>query len=513
MAKIAGVDLGTTFSAISYLNDMGRPEIIPNVDGERIMHSASYFTKDGRVLVGAEAVRSRYEDTSRSVRWIKKHMGDAEHRTSIDGKKYAPAELAALILKKLRQDAAPQVGEVTDVVISIPANFGEVARKATMDAGKIAGLNVVGIVNEPTAAALYYAITHEIGGRVMVFDLGGGTFDVSIAKVAGKDIEIVASSGDRDLGGTNFDQKLVEFFETKYREETGGKLYSTQEERAEFEDYAEETKKSLSKKETVAFRLKGENGTVRGEITQSEFESLISSHLARIEMLIETVLDEAGIEASDVEKVLLAGGSSRIPAVQKLLKDMFGYEPTLAGNVDECVSLGASLYAGLRLLEENPSKVSAGQVGALGAIKVGEVCNASYGTTCLGQDDVLQKTVLKNDILIKKNSKIPCEVSRTYYTIRPNQEVVEGNVTQGESSDPDLVTKIATGKLKLPAGLPQESPIEVTYSYDKDQRMNCVFEHKDSRKKLVINCDIAGGTSTSETVEDKQAKLDDFTIE
>jgi len=513
MAKIAGIDLGTTFSAISHLNDMGRPEVIPNVDGERIMHSAVYFSEGGNVQVGVEAVRSRCEDVTRSVRWIKARMGDADHRTSIDGKDHTPAELSALILKKLHQDAIPQVGEVTDIVISIPANFGEVARKATMDAGKIAGLNVVGLVNEPTAAAFYYAITNEIGGRVMVFDLGGGTFDVSIANVAGKDIDIVASSGDRDLGGSQFDQKLLEYFEKKYKEETGGNLYSTLEERAEFEDYAEETKKSLSKKETVKFRLKGEEGTVRGEITRSEFESLISSDIARIEMLIETVLDEAEIEASDVEKVLLAGGSSRIPAVQRLLKEMFGYDPTLAGNVDECVSLGAALYAGIRLLEENPSKVSAGQAGALGDIKVGEVCNASYGTHCLGRDDVMEKVVLKNDILIKKNSKIPCEVSRTYSTVRPNQEVVEGNVTQGESSDPDLVAKIATGKLQLPDGLPEGTPIDVTYSYDKDQRMKCVFEHKESRKKLVIDLDIESGTSTSETVEDQQAKIEDLIID
>ncbi len=513
MAKIAGIDLGTTFSAIAHLNEMGRPEVIPNVDGDRIMHSAVYFSEGGNVQVGAEAVRSRYEDDSRSVRWIKARMGDADHRTSIDGKEHTPAELSALILKKLHQDAIPQVGEVTDVVISIPANFGEVARKATMDAGKIAGLNVVGLVNEPTAAAFYYAITNEIAGRVMVFDLGGGTFDVSVANVAGKDIDIVASSGDRDLGGSQFDQKLLEYFDKKYKEETGGKLYRTPEERAEFEDYAEETKKSLSKKETVKFRLKGEEGTVSGEITRSEFESLISSDIARIEMLIETVLDEAKFEASDVEKVLLAGGSSRIPAVRRLLKEMFGYEPTLAGNVDECVCLGAALYAGIRLLEEEPSKVTDGQAGALKDIKVGEVCNASYGTHCFAHDDVIGKTVLKNDILIKKSSKIPCEVSRTYFTVRPNQEVVEGNVTQGESSDPDFAPKIATGKLQLPAGLPEGSPIDVTYSYDKDQRMSCVFEHKESRKKLVINLDIESGTSTSERVEDKQAKMEDFTIE
>ena len=271
MSRICGIHLGNSFASMAHLNDMGRPEIIPNTDGERRIPAAVYFSHDDRVFVGSEAVRISYGDASRVVRWIQRHMGDADYCTSIDGKKYAPAELASFILKKLHQDAVPQVGEVTDVVISVPANFGEVARKATMDAGKIAGLNVVGIVNEPTAAALYYAITHEIGGRVMVFDLGGGTFDVSIVNVAGKDIEMVASSGDRDLGGSNFDQKLVEFFETKYREETGSNLYSTQEERAEFEDYAEETKKSLSKKETVAFRLKGESGTVRGEITRSEF--------------------------------------------------------------------------------------------------------------------------------------------------------------------------------------------------------------------------------------------------
>jgi len=451
MSKIAGIDLGTTFSAISHLNDIGHPEVIPTADGERIMSSSIYFDRNNRVDVGVEALNGRKVEHSRSVRWIKSKMGDADHRTSIDGKEHTPAELSALILKKLHQDAIPQVGEITDVVISIPANFGEVARKATMDAGKIAGLNVVGIVNEPTAAAFYYAITHEIAGRVMVFDLGGGTFDVSVANVAGKDIDIVASSGDRDLGGSQFDQKLLECFEKKYKEETGGKLYSTPEERAEFEDYAEETKKSLSKKKTVKFRLKGEEGSVRGEITRSEFESLISSDIARIEMLIETVLDEAEIEASDVEKVLLAGGSSRIPAVQRLLKEMFDYEPTLAGNVDECVSLGAALYAGIRLLEENPSQVSAGQAGALADVKVGEVCNASYGTHCLSHDDVMDQIMLKNDILINKNSKIPCEVCRTYSTVRPSQEVVEGNVTQGESSDPDLSPAIAKGKLQLPA--------------------------------------------------------------
>ena len=513
MGKIAGIHLGDNFASLAHLSDMGRPEVIPNADGERRMPSAVYFPRDGRVMVGSEALRFRYEDTSRSVRWIQAHMGDSNYRVQMDLNEYSPSEITALIIKKLVQDAVTQIGEITDAVLTIPANFGEVARKATMDAGKIAGLNVVGIVNEPTAAAFYYAITNEIGGRVMIFDLGGSTFDVSVASIIGRDIESVASSGDRALGGFHFDQKLVEYFETAYTAETGEKLYSTPEERAEFEDYAEETKKSLSKKETVKFRLKGEGETVSGEITRAEFESLISSDLARIEMLVETVLDEADVEPSGIQKVLLVGGSSRIPAVQKLLKSMFGYEPTLAGNVDECVSLGAALYAGLRLLEENPSQVSAGQAGALGDIKVGEVCNASYGTTCLSHDDVMERIVLKNDILIKKNSKIPCKVSRTYFTAHPNQEIIEGDVTQGESSDPELVTEISSGKLALPTGLPVNSPIDVTYSYDKDQRMSCVFEHKESRRKLVINLDIGSGTSSFETIEDQQAKLESLIID
>ncbi len=513
MSKIVGIHLGDNFATLAHLNDMGRPEVIPNCDGERRMPSAVYFDQRGRITVGSEAVRSRYEDGSRCVRWIKAHMGDPDYRVRMDSNEYSPSEITALIIKKLVQDAIPQIGEISDAVITLPANFGEVARKATMDAGKIAGLNVIGLVNELTAAAFYYAITYEIAGHVMIFDLGGGTFDVSVANVAGKDIEIVASSGARDLGGYHFDQKLLEYYEKKYKEETGGKLYSTPEERAEFEDYAEETKKSLSKKETVKFRLKGEEGTVRGEITRAEFESLISLDIARIEMLIETVLDEAEIEASDVEKVLLVGGSSRIPAVQRLLKEIFGHEPTLAGKVDECVCLGAALYAGIRLLEENPSKVSAPQAQGLGDIKMGAVCNASYGRIVMAYDEVLGKEILKNKILIKKNSRIPCSVTKTIYTEYDDQREIGGNVTQGESSDPDLVATIASGKLQLPAGLPTGTPIEVTYSYDKDQRMSCVFEHKESRKKLVIGLDIESGTSSSETIEDQQAKLESLIID
>ncbi|MDA3924095.1 MAG: Hsp70 family protein [Kiritimatiellae bacterium] len=513
MSRIAGIDLGTTFSAISYLNKMGRPEIIPNADGERIMHSAVYFESASNILVGVEAVNSRHEDVSKSVRWIKSHMSDEEYKVTIDGAEYTPADISALILKKLHQGAQQQIGVFSDVVITVPANFGEVARKATMDAGKIAGLNVVGIVNEPTAAAIYYVITQEVKGHVLVFDLGGGTFDVSIADVNGKNVEIVTSSGDRHLGGINFDEKLVEYFEKNYKEKSGGNLYSSQEERSEVEDYAELIKRSLSKKESVAFRLKGDSGTVRGELTQSEFNVMISSFLARMEMLVETALDDAGNEPSDIDKVLLVGGSSRIPAVQDMLKNIFGFEPTVVGNVDECVSLGAALYAGLRLLEDDPSRVDEGIAAGLCDVNLGEVCNHGYGTICLSFDEVTQSSVLTNDVLIKKDSKIPCAVKQIFCTHCNNQQIIKAKLTAGMSSDPDECIVLVSGELKLPPGLPERTPIEVSYSYDKDQRMRCVFEHKDSGTQLVFDYDVMSRKSSSQTIAEKKAKIEDFTIE
>ena len=512
MTKIAGIDLGTTFSAIAHLNDMGKPEIVPTADGERILPSAIYFSAD-KILTGVEAINGRRDNVSRSVRWIKRHMGDADHKTLIDGVEYSPAELSAIILKKLYQDAANQVGAVTHVVISVPANFGEVARKATMDAGKIAGLNVIGIVNEPTAAALYYAIEHKVSGRVLVFDLGGGTFDVSIADVAGRDVSLVTSQGDRDLGGYNFDQKLVEWFEKKYQDGGKGVLCRTPEERADIEVYAETIKKTLSKQDRTSATLKGENGSLKVDVLRGEFESLISSYLARIEMLIETALEGAECAPSDITKVLLAGGSSRIPAVQRLLKKMFGYEPTLVGNVDECVALGAALYAGLRLMEESPEQVPAGIKGALGSVNVNEISNHSFGTFCLTFDDKKERMENANDFIIPKNTPIPCNMTKTYFTTHDGQKRVSSEVTQGESTDPDYVNVIAGGTLELPSGLPANSPIKASYSYDKDQRMNCIFEHEDSKRKIVINIDIKSGAYTTESIIDKRAKLEDFVIE
>jgi len=220
-ANIVGIDLGTTFSALAILNAIGKPEIIPNADGERLTPSAIFFDEENSdvVRVGIEAINSRHLNAKRSIRWIKRYMGDSNYRKDIDGKEWTPVELSGLILKKLKEECATEHGEIRDAIISVPAHFDEVRRKATMDAGSSAGLNVIGIVNEPVAAALYYATSHDVSGKVLVYDLGGGTFDVTIMDVKGQQMNIVCSQGDHALGGTDFDQKILEILEKSYKDE------------------------------------------------------------------------------------------------------------------------------------------------------------------------------------------------------------------------------------------------------------------------------------------------------
>ena len=231
-------------------------------------------------------------------------MGDESYTLRIDGKTYSPAEISSFIIKKLIQDAELQIGKISDVLITVPANFEDTARNATINAGKIAGVNVLGLINEPTAAAYYYAVVHDIQGKVLIFDLGGGTLDVTIANVTNDDVKIINSQGDRNLGGFNFDQLLVDYFADYYSQETnGGKLFETNEERSIIEDYAEETKISLSKRQSVSFRLQGNNGTVKGELSRVKYAEIIGRELSRIQLLVECVLDEANETPASIDHI------------------------------------------------------------------------------------------------------------------------------------------------------------------------------------------------------------------
>ncbi len=489
MAIIAGIDLGTTFSALAVLNDIGKPEIIPNADGDRLTPSAIFFDEENSELVriGVEAVNSRYLNVERSVRWIKRHIGDPKFSIDIDGKQWNAVDLSALILKKLKQECSDDNDQIAGAVISVPAHFDEIRRKATMDAGRLAGLNVIAIVNEPVAAALYYATTREVNGKVMVYDLGGGTFDVTIMDVNGSDMDILCSQGDHALGGIDFDKKVLEIMQQRYRDQYNDELICTDEDRAKYEDEAEDIKKTLSRRDVAKKMLYSKSGNMRIEVTREMFEQAISSLIDRSEILIEVALEEAKLKPQDIDNVLLVGGSSRIPLVQKRLTKKFGFPPETGVNLDECVALGAAVHAGLTLLRDNPEIVPAGISGGLKDINLKDVCNHSYGTICAPIDKKTGRRIVQNRIILQKNTPLPCEQSQRFYTMAEGQTELELTITQGEDAQPEFVNKIATHKFELPPDRPAGCPIQVTYSYDVNQRMHCKFHDIQSGNVLEVD--------------------------
>lgn len=510
MASIVGIDLGTTFSGLAVLNSVGKAEIVPNAGGDRITPSAIFFEENGSALIGGDAINARRFELSRSVRWIKRQMGEPVYPERLAGREWTPAELSSLILKKLKQDCSRQVGAIEDAVITVPAYFDDVRRKATMDAGRMAGLNVVGIINEPTAAALHAAVSRNISGRTLVYDLGGGTFDVTVLDVNGSHVNVVCSQGHHQLGGYDFDQRLLERFASIYRQKKRGELYTNPEEKARQEDEAEDAKKALSHRLQVGIMLRGSNGDLPIIVTREEFEEDIAAYLASIDMLIETALEEAGSKPSDFKQIVLVGGSTRMPVVQQRLGRTFGSVPIVAVNVDECVALGAALYAGLRLVEEAPGRVPDSVALGLGNIKLVDVCNHSYGTLCLGmRDECTRERGLVHSIVIPKNTPIPAERAETYFTVADGQTSVNVRVTTGEESDPEYVKVLFEGNLGLPPNRPAGRPIRVTFTYDSNGRMHCTFLDVESGKDITADLDMA----RSDTPDHKQAAVSSFLVE
>jgi molecular chaperone DnaK len=515
MGNIVGIDLGTTFSSLAMLNTIGKPEIVPNADGDRLTPSAVFFDEDdgGIIRVGIEALNSRHLNAGRSVRWVKRHMGDPDFKVSIDGRDWTPTELSALILKKLQQDCSAQAGETRDAVISVPAHFDEIRRKATMDAGMAAGFNVIGIVNEPVAAALCYATTRDVSGRVLVYDLGGGTFDVTLMDVKGLDMEIICSQGDHALGGIDFDRTVLELLQKMYHDKFGADLIASEEDRARYEDEAEDIKKTLSRRPVAKTMLYGPSGSMRAEVTREMFEQGITPLVARADMLVEVVLDEAGLKPADVTTVLLVGGSTRVPLIRTHLEGIFGFPPECSINVDECVALGAALHAGITKLRLDPDDVATGIREGLKDISLTDVCNHSYGTICAPIDKETGRRVVQNRIILKKNTPLPCEISQTFYTVSQGQKRVEVTITQGEDNDPAYVNRIATHSLELPPDRPAERPIQVTYSYDLNQRMHCAFQDVESGRLLELDIALDENDPTADETAEQAAKLEPFKVQ
>ncbi len=476
MSNYVGIDLGTTFSAAAYIDESGRPKIINNDRDENITPSCVAGIK-GEIVVGERARRQWANDEANAAARFKRDMGtSATHK--IGDKEFTPTELSAEVLKKIKSDVEAKIGPIDEAVITIPANFSHEAREATMEAGRMAGLNVKYIINEPTAAALYYAFqsSSELKGTYVVFDLGGGTFDVSVIRVKGQDVEVLASNGLHKLGGDDFDRCLWDLIAGKYKEETGSDLLK--------EDFpindAEEEKKSLSGRKRTTAEIERE----LIDVTRLEFEEGISSLMAQIEMMCETTLDEADITPEEITSVFLAGGSTRIPCVVECAEKVFKQDPVSTVNVDEVVALGASLYAAYKAYKSDGSNLSEIQRRSVSKLNVSEVTNEYFGTICVvvseskGEEEV-------NSIIIEKGQPIPCSATGNYATLYDGQEIVSFRVTESKSpeTNPKFVKIIREYELEVPPNRPAGQELVVRYSYDENQIIHASFRDIKSGKE------------------------------
>ena len=490
MSKIIGIDLGTTNSCVAVMEG-GKPTVIANTEGVRTTPSIVAFTKTGERLVGEPAKRQAVTNADRTISSIKRHMG-TDYKVDIDGKKYTPQEISAMILQKLKADAESYLGEkVTEAVITVPAYFNDAQRQATKDAGKIAGLDVKRIINEPTAAALAYGLDNEKEQKIMVYDLGGGTFDVSIIEIGDGVIEVLATNGDTHLGGDDFDNRVTQWMIDEFKKTEGVDLSGDKMALQRLKEAAEKAKKELSSATTTNINLPFITATADGpkhldmNLTRAKFDELTSDLIERTAIPVQNALRDAGLTAADLSKVLLVGGSTRMLSAQEKVKQLTGKEPSKSLNPDECVAIGAAIQGGKL----------AGDAGA-GDILLLDVTPLSLAIETMG--GVATK-------LIERNTTIPTRKSQIFSTAADNQTAVDIHVVQGErefaKDNKTLGQFRLDGILPARRGVPQ---IEVTFDIDANGIVNVSAKDLGTGKEQHIT--ITSGSNMSKDDIDKAVK-------
>ena len=490
MSKIIGIDLGTTNSCVAVMEG-GKPVVIPNSEGARTTPSVVAFTKTGERLVGEPAKRQAVTNSERTISSIKRHMG-TDYKVTIDGKSYTPQEISAMILQKLKADAESYLGEkVTEAVITVPAYFNDAQRQATKDAGKIAGLDVKRIINEPTAAALAYGLDNESEQKIMVYDLGGGTFDVSIIEIGDGVIEVLATNGDTHLGGDDFDNMITDWMIREFKNTVGVDLSQDKMALQRLKEAAEKAKKELSVATTTNINLPFITATSAGPqhldmtLTRAKFDELTAELIARTTIPVQNAMRDAGVTNSDLGKVLLVGGSTRMINAQEKVKQLTAHEPSKTLNPDECVAIGASIQGGKL----------AGDAGA-GDVLLLDVTPLSLSIETLG--GIATK-------LIERNTTIPTKKSQVFSTAEDNQSAVDIHVVQGERQfardNKTLGQFRLDGILPARRGVPQ---IEVTFDIDANGIVNVSAKDLGTGKEQHIT--ITSGSNMSKDDIDKAVK-------
>ena len=488
MSKIIGIDLGTTNSCVSVIEG-GEPVVIKNSEGSRTTPSVVAFTKDGERLVGQLAKNQAVQNPDKTVISIKRHMG-SDHKVDIDGKKYTPQDISAMILQKLKRDAEAYLGEtVTDAVITVPAYFTDSQRQATKDAGQIAGLNVQRIINEPTAAALAYGVDKEEDQNIVVYDLGGGTFDVSVINIGDGVQEVLATAGNNRLGGDDFDQRIINFLKDEFKKSDGIDLSSDKFAMQRLKDEAEKAKIALSNSTSVNISIPYITADATGPkhlnvtLSRPKFNELTADLVEMTMGPLKQAIADSGLEKSEIHKILLVGGSTRIPAVQDTVKNFLGKEPFKGINPDECVAIGASIQGGVLNKEVQGIVLLDVTPLSLGIETAGGVCTK----------------------MIERNTTIPCKETKTFTTYDDNQPSVDINVLQGEREMARDNKSIGNFRLDgiapAPRGIPQ---IEVTFDIDANGIVNVSAKDKGTGKEQHIS--ITASTNMSKEDIDKAVK-------